>query len=109
MRADLCRPELLSRIGWFSASECVGRYPSVCLCWCAKLCARLDAPSICDSCLADSVADADGRATADGSGTACGAGVTVLDADSCDKSDVDVSADSSVTAVSFVAEGVSVT
>ena len=109
MRADLCSPDLLSRLGRFSASECVGRYSCVCLCWSARLCARIDAPSICDCCLADAEADAAGCATAVGSGGSRGSGVTVPEADFCDRIVVDVSADFSVTAVSFVAEGVSVT
>ena len=109
MGVDPCRPELLVRFGRLSALECVGRCSCVRLCWSARLCARPDAPSICGSCLAEAEADSAGRATADGSGTACGAGVTVPEADSCDKSDVDVSADFSVTAVSFVAKDVSVT
>lgn len=71
--------------------------------------AALDAPSICDSCLADAEADSAGCATEECSGTSRGSGVTVPEADSCDRIVVDVSADFSVTAVSFVAEGVSVT
>lgn len=71
--------------------------------------AALDAPSFCGSCLAGAEADSAGCATAEGSGASRGSGVTVPEADSCDRIVVDVSADSSVTAVSFVAEGVSVT
>ena len=109
MRADLCRPELLSRIGWFSASECVGRYPlSVCAGAPSYAPDSMHLPSAIPVLLIQwrMLMDAQQRMVQELRV------VQVLPCwmrDSCDKSDVDVSADSSVTAVSFVAEGVSVT